>query len=834
MEDVNAIKKLQEKIQQEKETKGRAIVFWYDAQSQVSIDELSQQLMGVEVRYLTDQNFFQLKVELELQRVTDSYLIYSDAPRPDDKDNMMLDILSYSTEFKADETAMLSETLHVSDQVLRPMMEQYPSFFNSKERIRRLHKVLLEQANETQFEISMMAVITKASVSDVRVISRQILSSNLQLEDNEFVKSIKRNFSLDRTLEIVGRYFGVSLGDLNQPFKELINVLIYQHFKQKASFIVEEWESRWASSSPNVCSLFIEEWLQQSDADFLDKHIKEWEKAFHLREKLGTQDVSNFSMTDTFPVVDALIIEKCIDELLHQTIQGDERLSLVTQRLHTHWGSKGKLRALYETLYEAIRLEELKNAVPRIHQVNDLYGSYAESFYEIDQAYRHFMNHFTRLDSKDMLEEIANRLTNWYENEYLGRLSGEMNFKLEDGYVSKIMQQRTFFSKKIQPILDKEQTRLFVIISDALRYEAGYELHDHLTKRENGSSSLQPMASSFPTYTQLGMASLLPHRQLEVDDKKGVLADGQPTKGMDNRRKILQTVESQTEVFKLKQLLDMKTSEVEHLLRGKRLVYLYHDHIDALGDSAKSERETYGAVQQAIQDLQFAVDRLSRLQAKRIFITADHGFLFQFKQIEEHGKIPAVDGNVIDGSRRFAIGHELSVPEGAIKLAEHQTPLKNAEVVLAKSLNRFKTGGGLQFIHGGALPQEAVVPLIDYRRIEKAQPVDIAVAMINKVITNYRVPVSFYQEQSIADEYASRKVRAAFHQGDERISNEVELVFDLKGENKERNRQVEFSLIEKHYKIGEKCKLKIDTVTKKGKETYLEEEFVLRLYEALY
>src|SRR5690606_37143201 len=149
------------------------------------------------------------------------------------------------------------------------------------------------------------------------------------------------------------------------------------------------------------------------------------------------------------------------------------------------------------------------------------------------------------------------------------------------------------------------------------------------------------------------------------------------------------------------------------------------------------------------------VDRLSRLQAKRIFITADHGFLFQFKQIEEYGKIPAVEGQAMDGNRRFAIGNQLSVPEGAIKLMEEQTPLKDVEVVLAKGLNRFKTGGGLQFIHGGALPQEAVVPLIDYRRIEKAQPVDIAVAMVQKVITNYRVPISLYQEQSVSDEYTS-------------------------------------------------------------------------------
>lgn len=831
---MNVIEKLQEKIQQEKANKERAIVFWYDPQKQVNIDELKAQLDGIEVRHLTHRNFFQLKVELEIQQTTDSYLIYSDAPRPNDKDNMLLDILSYGSEFKADETAILSEDLQVSDYVLRPVMEQYPLFFDSQERKRKLAKILPENSGEYQFELSMMAVLVKASVPDIRVIARQLLINGLHIEDNDFLNKLKRNFSLERSFEIIGRYFGVLLESSQEPLVELLNVLIYQHFKRQVNFTFEEWDKQWTSSSPNVCALFIEEWLQHSDRSVLEGQIKEWEKKYNVRDQLVSQDIENYSSAETFPVIDVFIIEKCIDELYHQTINVDDRLLLIDHRLRTHWGAKGKLKSLYETLYEAVRMEKLKSVIHRLHQEIDYYEGYAKHLYEVDQAYRHFMYHFVHLDTKDMLEEIASRLTNWYENEYLRRIAEEANFKLKDGYVSKLMPQRTFFTEKIRPILEKENTRVFVIISDALRYEAGYELHEKLTERENGSSNIKPLAASYPTYTQLGMASLLPHRELEVDEKGVVYADGKSTKGMDSRLKILKTVEPQTEALKLNDLLNMKSSEAEQLLRGKRLVYLYHDRIDAHGDSSKTEHETYEAVDNAIQDLHYAVDRLSRLQAKRIFITADHGFLFQFKKIEEHGKIPAVDGKVIDGSRRFAVGHELSLPDGAIKLTERQTPLKNVEVVLGKSLNRFKTGGGLQFIHGGALPQEAVVPLIEYRRIDKAQPIDLAVAMVNKVITNYRVPITFYQEQSISDEYTSRKVRAAFYQNGERISNEVELVFDLKGENRERNRKVEFNLVENYYKIGEKCKLKIKTVTKKGNEPYLEEEFELRLYEALY
>ena len=110
METVNVIETLKEKIQKEKKIKERSIVFWYDPQSQISVEELKEQLDDIEIRRLTNHNSFRLKVEIELQRTTDSFLIYSDEARPNDKDNMLLDILSYSTEFKTDETAMLSET----------------------------------------------------------------------------------------------------------------------------------------------------------------------------------------------------------------------------------------------------------------------------------------------------------------------------------------------------------------------------------------------------------------------------------------------------------------------------------------------------------------------------------------------------------------------------------------------------------------------------------------------------------------------------------------------------------------------------------------------------
>lgn len=65
-----------------------------------------------------------------------------------------------------------------------------------------------------------------------------------------------------------------------------------------------------------------------------------------------------------------------------------------------------------------------------------------------------------------------------------------------------------------------------------------------------------------------------------------------------------------------------------------------------------------------MDDLVKHVDLLSRWQAKRIFITADYGFLYQNLKVENTGKVVNVDGEKIDSNRRFMIGENLVVMLG--------------------------------------------------------------------------------------------------------------------------------------------------------------------------
>ncbi|MFD1425543.1 PglZ domain-containing protein [Kroppenstedtia sanguinis] len=99
------------------------------------------------------------------------------------------------------------------------------------------------------------------------------------------------------------------------------------------------------------------------------------------------------------------------------------------------------------------------------------------------------------------------------------------------------------------PLLEKTAERIFVIISDALRYEAGVELFDKLRRRLNAEVTLEPMQATLPSYTQLGMAALLPGEVTGIDEQGTVYVEELPATSVNKREKILQQAVPMEQLF---------------------------------------------------------------------------------------------------------------------------------------------------------------------------------------------------------------------------------------------------------------------------------------------
>ena len=327
--------------------------------------------------------------------------------------------------------------------------------------------------------------------------------------------------------------------------------------------------------------------------------------------------------------------------------------------------------------------------------------------------------------------------------------------------------QWLFYQKHVLPLLQKnERDRVVVIISDALRYEVATELRERVAVDLRGEPELGAMLSALPSQTRWGMAALLPGEKLTWDAAGDrVLRDGQPTRAEDRAAHLSRTGYSST-AQKLDHLMSLSVDDGRTLFGSNRLIYLYHDAIDAIGDKPASERDVFAACQVALDELTRAVKRIANsLNASTVIVTGDHGFLYQRQTIQEPDKLalPA-RGSAVNADRRSVTGQDLPPTEGTLKVAldAYQPMTAPLTALFPRGTLRYRVaGGGAQYVHGGASLQEMVVPVLTYRhkRAAAGQPQASRKVEVHVVARSRRVTNTLFSVPLVQTEATSERVR---------------------------------------------------------------------------
>ncbi|MGL6024663.1 MAG: BREX-1 system phosphatase PglZ type A, partial [Cetobacterium sp.] len=428
---------------------------------------------------------------------------------------------------------------------------------------------------------------------------------------------------------------------------------------------------------------------------------------------------------------------------------------------NTLW--KNKYLQLYKGLLAAINLLQLRKElrVSDVDNLNELYKNYIEDYYKIDRYYREFFHSYDMGKSTEIngaLDKLEHMISTFYEREYLEPLLNVWSAHIDKK--DRLPQQKDFYKNHVK----KSDTRVAVIISDALRYEVGSEIKERLLKEANTKEiSLTGMLTSLPSITSLGMASLLPFSEtlnFDISERK-VTLKGINTRSTENREKILQLEEKESSATTFNIFKNMYRNEQEEYIKGKKVIYIYHDTIDAIGDKAKTESKTFEASEIAVSDIVGMGKLLSSLGVVNIYITSDHGFLYERKEIEEHDKLELKNSYSILG-KRYALSSERYEEKGCITL-----DLGGYYGVFPQKNQRIKSlGSGLQFVHGGISPQEMIVPLIKYRggtNSTKSRKVNVKLKESIGKITSNISKFGVYQLDpiSIGDKVVERDVAIA-------------------------------------------------------------------------
>ena len=184
----------------------------------------------------------------------------------------------------------------------------------------------------------------------------------------------------------------------------------------------------------------------------------------------------------------------------------------------------------------------LASAELTVDSVASGFNRYVSSWWRIDLAYRHCNWNLRRYGQVKLMEQISQWAEKSYVNNFLRPLADLWSDQVR-GLASwecpGVMTQRQFFTHYVQPFLSKGQ-KVFVIISDALRYEAAADFARRLRSANRWTAEVESVLGVLPSYTQLGMAALLPGRQLAVDAATStVTVDGQSATGTKKRAEIL-------------------------------------------------------------------------------------------------------------------------------------------------------------------------------------------------------------------------------------------------------------------------------------------------------
>ncbi|MCM1388661.1 MAG: BREX-1 system phosphatase PglZ type A, partial [Bacillus sp. (in: Bacteria)] len=351
------------------------------------------------------------------------------------------------------------------------------------------------------------------------------------------------------------------------------------------------------------------------------------------------------------------------------------------------------------------------------------------------------------------------------------------------------------------------------IISDALRYEVAHSLFDKLCSDEKCTASISAVQGVLPSYTSLGMAALLPHKTLELNQNCDVLVDGRICATTEQREAQLKEYMPESRCVQFDSIKNMKREEMREVFTGQDIVYVYHNQIDARGDAAKTENEVFAACEEAVEEIHAIIRRISSsANTHHFLVTADHGFIYKRDKINVTDKIGGISERTNIAGQRYAISKE-AINKDGISATTLGTVLGNDDdrvVSYPLASDIFKVAGaGQNYVHGGCSPQEILVPLVEVK-VERGKVetsvVKIALVSLTSKITNLITNLDFVQTEPVSAVVKETTYRIYFiSENNEKISNENICIADKKDKDTaKRIFRFRFSFKNKQYDKSQK------------------------------
>lgn len=787
----------------------RRIIVWLDEAGEFAQTVAEMTLDNARILTMQPGTMFELRRQIEVDYADENLLLYCPMAFERPQDNWLLDVFLYSEEFRADYWSLLFDELGIENtRPMRDYARSVSAFFDSRDRRARLHALRSRYQNERELQTGIFGVLCGAKAYGFAEVVRRVLAHAGE-EENAPLQAIAKCCGEDafwRACEDAYGYVG-----------EHDTQLLACHMLTTAAMNACQ-DIRFPGLPYNAaCTAqayaFFVDW-KQADAEGLAQACRQVEERFRLESLLRRMKHEELMHIGVFPAADQLLLDAELLGFAEGQFDLDAAQHLLKARHDQPWA------AAYGAYYNAVRA--LIN-MQRFHltyrqgfhytSLPEAWAGYTGELYRMDQHYRAFCLAYDQaltlgiMQLEDSLKAAADAVERLYKNWYLTELNGVWTHLIVENGLSTLTgtpRQQDFYRDHAAAA----ENRIFVIISDGLRYETARELAERMTGTLSGNTECQSMAGLLPGITPVGMAALLPHKKLELCDDMKIRCDGMSTDAP-NRENVLRAACSESVAVDYAVFRQCSRTQRAELVKGKKVVYIYHDTIDRAGES---DGNVFQACETAIQELtQLTRILAGECNAVNVLITADHGFLYTRSPLEEYEKTSKeiLHGEILEYKRRHAIlrGHEDEPLAAAIEL--DALGRADLQAVFPRGCLRFRMqGGSSAYLHGGLALQEMVVPLVLYRNRRAGQKgytaitkPDIELLGASRKISNNLFTLSFYQKQPCGGKVQPRSIRARMEDASgQPVSDEHRLLCDMTApQNDQRVLRTTFRLLGSGY-----------------------------------
>lgn len=791
---------LQEKIEKYFEKyRELKVLFFFDPDKEHEQEFNQMELTEIKkVRF--ENNYFELKINLNKNWIDNKVFLYLNVPSPKEQEEFkrfpLLDLLVANKELRTDDEAGFMEE-HGLQRNQKDLVKKYMSELQYAEVVRVL-KPILSPSRFREPELVkgiFSAFLGFSKIEEWELIIGKLLTYTLPEKENEFNRIRNKILALNLIPFLnkhLTHYFKTEIQNYNiEEFVTYIQELKYNAIT--CNLEVDNRDPYKKLKVTDTALLSAQNLLVETNLKH--RYISDpFKKAFEIHGA-GIKESNIFNIygadVEYSYMPDALKWElikhhiNYIDTNPEATIRGIEYVTLVNNATDIIKSTTSFV------LYAAYMIKAINATGSLIYDTPEEYiEKYTGEHHRIDFTYRKAILSFTDIEISSLpkgidIDKLKELLEKRYD-EFLQKLNREwlkcLNEKQFDYSKINIQKQFDFFEKEVKPYDQK----IAVIISDALRYEVANELLTELHRDERNQARLKFHLASIPSETSLGMANLLPVTKIEYDSGN-ILVNSNNSKTTAERTNILNNI-SDSYIAESFDTVYKNNQEENRILFKNKLVYIYHDVIDKEGHKG-NERNTFDAANRAIQELAKLVKMVhSSYAVSRVIITADHGFLYNDKKIEEADKDLFPDVSAVEsGARHIVTKKECSLSSGYVVPLSKTTMIKDDYfVIIPASVNRMKKPGAkYQFTHGGGSLQELVVPIIESSRKrqeieQKVNPILVKHQTLSIVSNTLRIRI--LQERKISQTEKERTIIIGIYADSDLVSNQSEIILNSASE----------------------------------------------------